>query len=79
MDISAIMSSTTGIYLVSIVLGFGLATLMTGTCQGAFCTVLRAPDPKTYAHDSFSFGGKCWTYNTAATSCNATQAVIDYA
>lgn len=79
MDISAFMSSTTGKYLVSMILGFGLATLMTNTCQDAMCTVLRAPDPKMYSQNSFRFGEKCWSYRTTATSCKSSRGIIDYA
>lgn len=79
MDISSFMSSKTGSYLISMVLGFGLATLVTGTCRGAQCTVLKAPDPQAYEQDTFKYDGRCWRFSSDAASCNSKRAIVDYA
>jgi hypothetical protein len=79
MDLSQLLSSKTGTYLISAVLGFGLATLLVGTCSGPECTVLKAPDPQTYATSTFRFNDKCWSYANRGTSCNTNKAIIDYA
>ena len=79
MGLSQLLNSETGTYLVSAILGFGLATLLVGTCSGPECTVLKAPDPRTYATSTFHFNNSCWAYNNRGTSCNTNKAIIDYA
>jgi len=69
----------TGRILMSILLGFGLASLFRKMCKGRECLIFHAPSlddfkDKIYKNDS----GKCVKYNTVAGKCNMNSKIIDF-
>ena len=49
-----------GVYLLSVLLGIGLATIFRKVCQGDMCTVFKAPKPELVVDKIFKFDGKCY-------------------
>ena len=73
------MTSETGKMFMSIILGFGLASLFSKVCNERNCLVFYGKDPeeikgKIYKHDS-----KCYKYNLVNTSCNKQKKIIQIA
>ena len=69
MYLEKLVHSTTGKYIMSILLGFGLASLFRTMCKDKNCIAFYAPaleevDEKIYKH-----GGKCYLYQGVPTKC----------
>lgn len=70
MNLSKFVHTTTGKYIMSILLGIGLATLFREFCTDDKCTLYRAPSLKELEMSSYKFDDKCYTYERSAVSCN---------
>jgi hypothetical protein len=69
----------TGKYIMSVLLGFGLASLFRAVCKGKNCNVFHAPplediDGKIYKHDN-----KCYKYTMNPSKCDKNKKIIDFA
>ena len=63
------LNTDTGIKFVSIIFGLGLASLFRKTCSENNCIIVKGPPYKQIENKIYSFDGKCYKYNTLATSC----------
>jgi hypothetical protein len=67
--------------IISIVLGFGLATLFRKSCSAKGCYVFKGPPMDKIDGKTFKMGDKCYKYNYAQQSCksdNTNKKVIDF-
>jgi len=69
MYLSKFVHSITGRYIMSIILGFGLASIFRTMCKDKNCILFYAPpmedvDGKTYKQDE-----KCYVYKGVPTKC----------
>ncbi len=73
--LSKFINSSQGRYLMSILLGVGLATLFRHKCQGGRCKIIRAPPLGEVSEKVYKFGDACYQFEPKSTSCNpdATQ------
>lgn len=70
--------SETGKYVMSILLGFGLASLFRTACKGNNCIVFHAPPLEKMKDKIYKDNGKCVKYNPIATKCSANIKTIDF-
>lgn len=78
-NLGRFVHTETGKILMSILLGFGLASLFRKICKDKNCLIFHAPPldnfkDKIYLNDS----GKCVKYVPVATKCNIHSKVIDF-
>ena len=69
----------TGKYVMSILLGFGLATLFRAVCKGKDCVIFNAPpleeiNDKIYKHDN-----KCYKYTFQSAKCDKNKKIVEFA
>jgi hypothetical protein len=69
-NLSKFLYSTTGKYLISILLGIGLATLFRSACKGKNCVVFEAPPLNEIENTIYKHDNKCYKYKPVAISCN---------
>ena len=69
----------TGKILMSILLGFGLASLFRNICKGKNCLIFHAPSLDDFK-DKIYIGssGKCVKYKPVASKCNSKFKIIDF-
>jgi hypothetical protein len=75
MFVQRLLNSKMGKIIMSIILGFGLATLFRKVCTDKNCLVFNGPvisDTDIYKHDE-----KCIQYSVESTSCNNSKKTID--
>ena len=66
--------------IISIIIGFGLATIFRKTCSLRGCYVFKGPSLSKVENKVFQMGEKCYTYKPHHTSCKTIQSkVIDFA
>ncbi len=66
-------------YIVSILLGLGLATLFRKVCDDRNCIVFKAPNIKKIKNQIFQFGNKCYTFDESIESCNSKKKIVNFA
>lgn len=70
MNLRRIIYSKFGKYIISILLGLGLASLFRKACHDRKCLKFVGPDIKEIKDKVFKFGDKCYKYSPSAESCN---------
>jgi hypothetical protein len=64
-----LFDSDTGIKFVSIILGFGLATLFRQSCKDDSCRIIKGPNIKELEKRFYKIDDKCYRYKPVATMC----------
>jgi hypothetical protein len=76
MHLDKLLHTQSGKYLMSILLGFGLATLFRVTCKGKNCLLFKAPPLEEVEDKIFKFNDKCYTYHYKMESCNSKKRIV---
>lgn len=65
--------------MISIIIGFGLATLFRKTCSLRSCYTFKGPPLNKIDGKTFKSGDKCYKYNYEHQSCkNTNRKIIDF-
>jgi len=72
------LHSENGKIIMSILLGFGLASLFRAICKDKECLIFHAPPleeikDKIYKHDN-----KCYKYTTKSTTCDKSKRIVSF-
>jgi len=68
----------TGKYMMSILLGFGLASLFRIVCKDKECIIFTAPPLDQFKDKIYKNGNKCFKYNPIATKCNSNKKIVTF-
>jgi hypothetical protein len=71
--------SDSGRKIMSILLGFGLASLFRRVCKGKECVLFYAPPLENIENKIFKNGDKCYTYIAKSTKCDKNKKIISFA
>ena len=76
MKIIKLFKSKAGVYLLSVILGLGLACIFKMSCDNKSCIVYKAPD---YSEKKIiKYNGNCYEPTEHLESCDANKQIIDY-
>ena len=79
MSFSNFLKSREGRILLSIILGFGLATCFRLSCTGNKCVTIKAAPISKTKDKVYKFNDKCYSYSSQPTSCKHVSAkIIDF-
>lgn len=67
-----------GKMIMSILLGFGLASLFRTVCKGKKCLTFRAPPLDEFKDKIYKNNGKCVKYSPLATKCSLNAKTIKF-
>ena len=67
-----------GKYIMSILLGFGLASLFRTVCKDKNCLIFHAPPLDQFQDKIYKSNGKCVKYNHFATKCSENAKIISF-
>jgi hypothetical protein len=79
MNLSKFVQTKTGRYVMSILLGFGLATLFRTVCKGKNCLVYNAPPLDEIENKTYKENNKCYTYKAEYQKCDKNKKTIEIA
>ena len=79
MDFSKFLSSNTGKYIMSIILGLGLATLFRAICEGNSCVVYQAPSFSDIKDKYYKFDKECYQFEPSQVTCDSKKQIINFA
>ena len=68
--IDHLYKTKTGRYIISIILGLGIAALFRKVCNDRDCLVIQGPPIEDVESQIHSFDGRCYKYKAKSTSCN---------
>lgn len=78
MYLSKFFHTTTGKYMLSIILGFGLASLFKYVCKGKNCMIFKAPPLEEINDKVFKYDNKCYKFNPVAVRCDTRKKIIPF-
>ena len=73
MNLSKLLTTKTGRVVMSVLLGFGLATIFRAVCRGSGCQVIKAPPLAELEKPAKQSNGKCVAYDRVPIDCGAAQ------
>jgi|AntAceMinimDraft_11_1070367.scaffolds.fasta_scaffold228733_2 hypothetical protein len=79
LNLSKFLETKEGRLVMSILLGFGLASVFKMSCKGKNCIVYESPNLDEFTNDIYGFNNKCYKYKTKQTICNNKKQIINFA
>jgi hypothetical protein len=65
-------------YIISIILGLGLAALFRKACKDGACIHFESPPMKDLTNGSvYKYGDECYNYNVATQKCNSYKKTVE--
>jgi hypothetical protein len=64
-----LFQSETEIKIISIILGFGFASLFRTVCTSEKCMIIKGPNIKNIQNNTYKIHDKCYTYKPISTHC----------
>lgn len=79
-NLSKFLHSKTGRIIMSILLGFGLASIFRSVCttNNKECVAFHAPPLDEIKNKIYKTNGKCVKYTPVATKCNTNAKIIEF-
>jgi hypothetical protein len=66
-----LMTSDVAMKIISIILGFGLASIFRKVCNTEHCRIVKGPNIKTIQNQMYKIDEKCYIYKPEATMCDS--------
>ena len=79
MYIRRLIYSNIGKYIISILLGLGIATVFRRVCKDRSCLVFKAPAMNKIKNQVFKFDDKCYVFKEHGQKCNPTRKTLQFA
>ena len=79
MKVKQIIHSKEGKYIISIILGLGLATMFREVCKDKTCTIFKAVGESEIKDKTYKVDNKCYKYSLKSTSCNKNKQIVSIA
>ena len=79
MYLSKFVHSELGRYLMSIILGLGLATFFRRMCNGKNCIISKAPPLEEIEDKIYKFDGKCYKFERLSRKCDSKKQILTFA
>lgn len=73
MYLAKFVHTKTGRYLMSIILGLGLASLFRTICKEKNCIIFKVPPLDEMDGKVYKYQDKCYTYKSVSTKCDASK------
>ena len=67
-----------GKVIMSILLGFGLASLFRAVCKDKDCIIFHAAPLEKIKDKIYKYDNKCYKYTVATTMCNNNKKIVDF-
>jgi hypothetical protein len=76
MHLDKFIHSQQGKYLMSLLLGLGLATLFRSVCKGTRCNVIKAPPMEEIDGQIYKIDEKCYEMKTNPITCDSKRKTL---
>jgi hypothetical protein len=79
MHLERFVQTETGRFLMSIVLGVGLASLFKASCKGRNCIIMQAPKLEELKDKIYKVDDKCYKFKPTQIKCNTSKEIYEFA
>ena len=79
MNFKKLIYSERGKLILSIIIGFGIATFFRKTCKDKSCLSFKAPPVDDIEDKTYQFNDKCYQFVQKQSTCDSTKRIINYA
>ena len=79
MNFRRLIYTDIGRYIISILLGLGLATLFRKVCNERNCIVFRAPELNKIKGQIFKYNDKCYKFEENIEKCDESKKLVEFA
>jgi hypothetical protein len=76
-NLKKILNSETGRFVISALLGLGLASLFHKACKDKNCIIFNGPVINEIDGKIYKYGEKCYKYNMKPNKCDSTKQIIE--
>jgi hypothetical protein len=76
--LSRFIHTENGRMIMSILLGFGLASLFRAVCKDKDCIIFNAPPLEKINDKIYKYDNKCYKYSTKSVTCDKNKKIIDF-
>lgn len=76
--ISKFLHTPNGKLIMSLLLGFGLATLFRTVCKDKNCIIYQAPPLDKIQDKIYQHGDKCYKYTPVSTKCDNKKKIVSF-
>jgi len=76
MYLDKFVHSSTGKIIMSLLLGFGLATFFRAICKGKKCRIIEAPPMDEITDQTYRFDDKCYKIDKNAVKCDSNKTTV---
>ena len=73
-----LLDTNIGRYILSALLGFGLATIFRKTCDKRNCLTFKAPDFEEIKDTVYKYDNKCYKFYETAVSCDPRSKIVEF-
>ncbi len=77
MNFKRLLTTPIGQFIISILLGLGLATMFRKACNDKNCILFNGPVIGNIEGKTYQYGDKCYTYTSTPATCDSTKKVLD--
>ena len=77
-SLSKYIHTENGKILMSVLLGFGLATLFRSVCKDRNCIIFNAVPLEKIKDKIYKFDNKCYKYNFKSTVCDSNKKIVQF-
>jgi hypothetical protein len=78
LHLSRFVHTENGRTIMSILLGFGLASLFRAICKDKDCIIFNAPPLEELKDKIYKYDNKCYKYSIKSTRCDENKKIIGY-
>jgi len=78
LNLGKFVHTESGKYIMSVLLGFGLASLFRAACKGRNCIVFNAPPLEMIQDKIYQFDNKCYKYTPVSSKCSSKKKIISF-
>tara|TARA_Y100000389_G_scaffold11140_1_gene10335 strand:+ start:6697 stop:6936 length:240 start_codon:yes stop_codon:yes gene_type:complete len=79
MSIKTLLHGKNSKYILSIILGLGLATLFRKVCKNGNCLIFKGANIEKIKDKVFKYDDKCYTYKENIKKCDNNKKMISFA
>lgn len=76
MNITRLLESKFGIYIISVIIGLGIASMFRRSCDNKTCINFKGAPLNKIVDKVFKFNDDCYKYELEATKCDKTKKII---
>ena len=77
-NLGKFVHTETGKYIMSVLLGLGLASLFRTVCKDKDCLIFKAPPLEKIKDKIYKNGDKCVKFNPIATKCSVNAKTVNF-